>query len=91
MFWTRLISGIVLVLIALATIITGGPVLLVTLFLVSLAGMNEFYGALLVVRRNKAQKHVEGAEYKARSKDAVDEPSHIRNIRRSRSQPVCSE
>ena len=74
MFWTRLISGIVLVLIALATIITGGPVLLVTLFLVSLAGMNEFYGALLVVRRNKAQKHVEGAEYKARSKDAVDEP-----------------
>ena len=74
MFWTRLISGIVLVLIALATIITGGPVLLVTLLLVSLAGMNEFYGALLVVRRNKAQKHVEGAEYKARSKDAVDEP-----------------
>ena len=80
MFWTRLISGIVLVLIALATIITGGPVLLVTLLLVSLAGMNEFYGALLVVRRNKAQKHVEGAEYKARSKDAVDEPDTAVNL-----------
>ena len=81
MFWTRLISGIVLVLIALATIITGGPVLLVTLLLVSLAGMNEFYGALLVVRRNKAQKHVEGAEeYKARSKDAVDEPDTVVNL-----------
>jgi phosphatidate cytidylyltransferase len=43
MFRTRLISGIVLVAIALATIISGGPVLAVTLLLVSLAGVYELY------------------------------------------------
>lgn len=43
MFWTRLASGIVLVVIALATIITGGPVLAVTLLLVSLVGVHELY------------------------------------------------
>ncbi|MDD2959566.1 MAG: phosphatidate cytidylyltransferase [Lachnospiraceae bacterium] len=43
MFVTRLISGIVLVVIALVTIICGGPVLFVTLMLVSLIGMNELY------------------------------------------------
>ena len=36
MFWTRLLSGIVLVAIALVTIICGGPVLFVTLLAVSL-------------------------------------------------------
>ncbi len=45
MFKTRLISGIVLVIIALATIISGGPVLFVTLLCVSLIGMQELYRA----------------------------------------------
>ncbi len=43
MFVTRLISGIVLVAVALATIITGGPVLFFTLLAVSLIGMHELY------------------------------------------------
>lgn len=43
MFKTRLISGIILVIIALVTIISGGPILLGTLMLVSLIGLNELY------------------------------------------------
>lgn len=43
MFKTRLISGIILVIIALITIISGGPVLLGTLMLISLIGLNELY------------------------------------------------
>ena len=43
MFLTRLISGIVLVAIALATIISGGWVLAATLLLVSLIGVYELY------------------------------------------------
>jgi phosphatidate cytidylyltransferase len=46
MFRTRLISGIVLVLIALAVIITGGPVLAATLLVISLIGLEELYRAL---------------------------------------------
>ena len=46
MFKTRLLSGIVLVIIALATIICGGPVLFVTLLCVSLIGMQELYKAV---------------------------------------------
>ena len=45
MFKTRLISGIVLVILALATIICSGPVLLVTLIGVSCIGMQELYRA----------------------------------------------
>ncbi len=45
MFWTRLFSGIVLVLIALLTIGKGGDVLLFTLTAVSVIGMSEFYRA----------------------------------------------
>ena len=37
-FFERLISGIILVLIALATIITGGDVLLATVVVISLSG-----------------------------------------------------
>lgn len=51
MFRTRLISGIVLVLIALAVIITGGPVLAATLFAISIIGMEELYRALGVEDR----------------------------------------
>ena len=48
MFRTRLISGIILVIIALAVIITGGPVLTVTLLAVSIIGLNELYRVLKV-------------------------------------------
>ncbi|MEY8515467.1 phosphatidate cytidylyltransferase [Lachnospiraceae bacterium 29-84] len=43
MFWTRLVSGIVLVAAALALILTGGDVLLFGLLFVSLVGMFELY------------------------------------------------
>lgn len=46
MFKTRLLSGIVLVIIALATIICGGPVLWITLLCVSMIGMQELYKAV---------------------------------------------
>lgn len=48
MFRTRLISGIILVIIALVVIITGGPLLAVTLLAISLIGVNELYRALKV-------------------------------------------
>ena len=41
MFFTRLCSSIVLVIIALFTIISGGPILLVTLTVISLIGLKE--------------------------------------------------
>lgn len=43
MFKTRLLSGIALVLVALITIISGGPILFMTLLCVSLIGMQELY------------------------------------------------
>ena len=46
MFKTRLLSGIVLVIIALLTIMSGGYVLLLTLLCVSLIGMRELYNAM---------------------------------------------
>ena len=48
MFKTRLLSGIVLVIIALATIIPGGIVLFATLAAISLIGMQELYKAMKV-------------------------------------------
>ena len=48
MFKTRLMSGIVLMAIALVTIISGGYLLWATLFLVSLIGLFEFYRAVNV-------------------------------------------
>ena len=48
MFRTRLISGIVLVAAALATIIAGGPVLVFTLLAVSLIGLFEFYRVMKI-------------------------------------------
>lgn len=51
MFLTRLISGIVLVAVALVTIIAGGPVLMLTLMAVSLIGMHELYRAIGVEER----------------------------------------
>ena len=46
MFKTRLLSGILLVIIALATIISGGDVLFATLLLISFIGMTEIYKIL---------------------------------------------
>ena len=43
MFKTRLLSGILLVIIALVTIISGGPVLWAVVTLISLIGMRELY------------------------------------------------
>ncbi len=44
-----------LVIIALATILTGGPVLAATLLACSLVGMQEIYGAMSIVEGNAAQ------------------------------------
>ncbi len=46
MFWKRLLSGIVLIVIALLTIISGGLILFCTLLVVSVIGMHEFYRAI---------------------------------------------
>lgn len=46
MFKTRLLSGILLVLIALVTIISGGDVLFATLLMISFIGMTEIYRVL---------------------------------------------
>lgn len=46
MFRERLVSGIILVVLALVLIITGGPVLAVALGVISLIGLNELYRAL---------------------------------------------
>ena len=48
MFKTRLLSGILLVLVALLTIIGGGSVLFVTLMCVSAIGMQELYKVMQV-------------------------------------------
>lgn len=60
MFVTRLISGIVLVAIALITIITGGPVLLITLLAVSLVGMHELYQVTKVEERTYSPLAIAG-------------------------------
>ena len=52
MFKTRLLSGILLVLIALVTIISGGDVLFATLLMISFIGMTEIYRVLEI--SNKA-------------------------------------
>lgn len=51
MFKTRLLSGILLVIIALATIITGGDILFATLLIISLIGMTEIYKILEMDRQ----------------------------------------
>ncbi|SHJ25853.1 phosphatidate cytidylyltransferase [Hespellia stercorisuis] len=52
MFKTRLLSGILLVIIALATIISGGKILFATLLIISLIGMSELYKVFQI--HNKA-------------------------------------
>lgn len=48
MFKTRLLSGIVLVILAIASIAAGGPVLFSVLLVISLIGVNELYRAMEV-------------------------------------------
>lgn len=48
MFWTRLASGIVLLIIAIGTFALGGPVLAALLFVISLVGYRELTKALQV-------------------------------------------
>ena len=50
MFWTRLLSGIVLVILALLTINAGGIVCLCTMFAVSLVGLRELLKAFSVIK-----------------------------------------
>ena len=50
MFLKRTISGVVLVLIALVTIMAGGPVLIVTIAFISLLALQELYCALGIVK-----------------------------------------
>ncbi len=70
MFKTRLISGIILVVLALVTILPGGLPLLLMVGFISIVGMLEFYGAMNVIRRNKAQVPAAGKEYEARDPNA---------------------
>ena len=53
MFWTRVFSGIVLVIIALITIIAGGGVLTAVLMLTSIVGFFELSKALGVHEQDK--------------------------------------
>ena len=71
MFKTRLISGIILIALALATILPGGLPLLLMVGFISVVGMLEFYGAMNVIRRNKAQVPAAGKEYEAKDPDAL--------------------
>ena len=52
MFKTRLISGIILMVIALYTIISGGTILFATLLAISLIGIDEIFRAMKIVDNN---------------------------------------
>ena len=52
MFKTRLLSGILLVLIALFTVISGGSILFLVLLIISMIGLSELYKVFDI--RNKA-------------------------------------
>lgn len=63
MFWTRLASGAVLVIVALLTIITGGPVLDVTLLLVSCIGYGELTRAFGLHGKESGSSLLEAVGY----------------------------
>lgn len=63
MFKTRLISGIILVAVALVTIIPGGYVLFFTCLALSLIGAGEFYGAVSVRPKDKPFGLLDSAGY----------------------------
>ena len=60
MFKTRLLSGIVLVIIAAASIAAGGPVLFAVLLAISLIGVNELYKAMDVHQKGFGPLEVAG-------------------------------
>ncbi len=60
MFVTRLISGILLVLVALFTIISGGYVLFFTLFAISLIGMDELMRAMKIREKSISVLEIAG-------------------------------
>ncbi|MBQ3793706.1 MAG: phosphatidate cytidylyltransferase [Lachnospiraceae bacterium] len=60
MFWKRLGSGVVLIIIALVTLILGGPLLDVTVFLISLVGYTELMKALGVAENKKNAMYLVG-------------------------------
>lgn len=60
MFWTRLLSGAVLLVIAFISFIAGAPVLPLVLFLVSMAGFGELTRAL-GVSAERENRHLRGA------------------------------
>lgn len=51
MFKTRLLSGILLVIIALITVISGGPILFATITAISLIGMSELYKVFKIEKK----------------------------------------
>lgn len=51
MFKTRLLSGILLVIIALITVITGGNLLFLVLLAISLIGMTELYKVFAIEKK----------------------------------------
>ena len=60
MFWTRLFSGIVLVIIAAASIAAGSAVLFTVLLAVSIIGMNELYRAMGVHQKGFGPLEIAG-------------------------------
>ena len=61
MFKTRLLSGIVLVIIAAASIAAGGSVLFAVLLAISLIGVNELYRAMDVHQKGFGPVEVGGS------------------------------
>lgn len=62
MFWTRLASGVVLIIVALLTIITGGTVLDVTLWIISCIGFRELVNAFGVHGKHTVQAVSDAAD-----------------------------
>lgn len=61
MFWTRLLSGIVLIILALLTINAGGLICLLTMFGISLVGLYELLKAFSI-RKSDGEKKVRAIE-----------------------------
>ena len=60
MFKTRLLSGIVLVIIAVLSVAAGGPVLFAVLLGISLVGVNELYRAMEVHQKGFGPLEIAG-------------------------------
>ena len=60
MFWTRLFSGIILVILAAVSIAAGSAVLFTVLLAVSIIGMNELYRATGVHQKDFGPLEIAG-------------------------------